>query len=78
MATHPEAGEEKGARPRRWRRVPRADLGPSPVDGFFKEAARRPSSTPSSGRCAKLVEETVPYASSSIKWGMPYYASAET
>jgi hypothetical protein len=52
--------------------APRADLG-APVDGFFKKP-RAGELNAVLGALRKLVEETVPDASSSIKWGMPFYS----
>ena len=49
---------------------PRKDLG-KPIDGFF---ARQPAKLrPILEALRKLVEDTVPDATASIKWGMPFY-----
>ena len=48
----------------------RADLG-APVDGFF--AKQPPILRPILDELRKLVDEVAPDASSSIKWGMPFY-----
>ena len=49
---------------------PRADLG-APVDGFF---ARQPAHLRAIlDELRKLVEEAAPEATSSLKWGMPFY-----
>jgi hypothetical protein len=49
---------------------PRADLG-KPIDGFF---AKQPATLrPILEALRKLVEEAAPDATSSIKWGMPFY-----
>lgn len=48
----------------------RKDLG-APVDGFF---ARQPAHLePITDALRKLVAEAAPRATSSIKWGMPFY-----
>lgn len=49
---------------------PRADLG-APVDGFFKKHA--PHLRAILDELRKLVDEAAPDASSSLKWGMPFY-----
>jgi len=49
---------------------PRADLG-APVDGFF--ARQPPHLRPILDELRALVDEAAPEASSSIKWGMPFY-----
>jgi hypothetical protein len=49
---------------------PRADLG-APVDGFF---TRQPAHIrPILEALREMVEDAAPEASSSIKWGMPFY-----
>lgn len=48
----------------------RADLG-APIDGFF--AKQQPHLRPILEELRKLVEEAAPDATSSIKWGMPFY-----
>jgi hypothetical protein len=49
---------------------PRADLG-APIDGFF---ARQPAQLrPILEALREMVEDAAPEASSSIKWGMPFY-----
>jgi hypothetical protein len=49
---------------------PRADLG-APVDGFF---ARQPVALrPILDELRRLVEAAAPEATSSLKWGMPFY-----
>jgi hypothetical protein len=57
------------------RRVePRADLG-APVDGFF---AKQPLHLrPILDELRGLVEAAAPGASSSLKWGMPFYTLAD-
>lgn len=49
---------------------PRADLG-APVDGFF--ARQPPHVRPILDELRRLVEAAAPGASSSLKWGMPFY-----
>jgi hypothetical protein len=49
---------------------PRADLG-APVDGFF--ARQPPRLRPILEQLRAMVGEAAPEASSSIKWGMPFY-----
>jgi hypothetical protein len=49
----------------------RADLG-APVDGFF--AKQPPQLRPILDQLRQMVEEVAPDASSSIKWGMPFFA----
>ena len=49
---------------------PRADYG-APVDGFF--AKQPPALAPILEALRKLVNEAAPDASSSLKWGMPFY-----
>ena len=49
---------------------PRADFG-KPIDGFF--AKQPPQLRAILEELRKLVEEAAPEASSSIKWGMPFY-----
>lgn len=49
---------------------PRSDLG-APVDGFY---ARQPASlAPILEELRALVHEAAPEATSSLKWGMPFY-----
>lgn len=48
----------------------RADFG-APIDGFF--AKQEPHLRPILEELRRLVEETAPDATSSIKWGMPFY-----
>jgi hypothetical protein len=50
--------------------APRADLG-APVDGFF--ARQPPALRAILEELRKLIEATAPAATSSIKWGMPFY-----
>jgi hypothetical protein len=50
---------------------PRADLG-KPIDGFF--AKQPPQLRPILERLRTLVEQGAPDATSSIKWGMPFYS----
>jgi hypothetical protein len=52
------------------RMAPRADLG-APIDGFF--ARQAPALRPILEQLRALVEEAAPKASSSLKWGMPFY-----
>lgn len=50
--------------------APRKDLG-APIDGFF---AKQPAATkPIALALRALVEEVIPNATSSLKWGMPFY-----
>ena len=49
---------------------PRADLG-APVDGFF--AKQPPQLRAILDELRKLVDEAAPDATSSLKWGMPFY-----
>lgn len=50
---------------------PRADFG-APVDGFF---AKQPAHLrPIVDGLRRLVEEVVPNAEASLKWGMPFYS----
>jgi hypothetical protein len=60
----------KPARPARPMAKKRADLG-APVDGFF--AKQPPHLRPILDALRGLVDEAAPDASSSIKWGMPFY-----
>lgn len=53
----------------------RADLG-APIDGFF--ARQPPHLRPILEALRELVEETVPDAIASIKWGMPFYTLGRT
>jgi hypothetical protein len=57
------------AAPQRW--GTRADLG-APIDGFF--AKQQPQLRPILEELRRLVEEAAPDATSSIKWGMPFYS----
>jgi hypothetical protein len=54
--------------------APRADLG-QPVDGFFKK--QPPHLRPITDALRTLVAEAAPDATSSIKWGMPFYEVGE-
>lgn len=54
---------------------PRADFG-APIDAFF--AKQGPTTRPILEALRKLVEETVPAAQSSLKWGMPFYTLGGT
>jgi hypothetical protein len=54
--------------------APRADFG-QPVDGFFKK--QPPHLRPITDALRALVTEAAPDATSSIKWGMPFYAVGE-
>jgi hypothetical protein len=49
---------------------PRADFG-SPIDGFF--AKQQPELRPILVELRRMVEKTAPEATSSIKWGMPFF-----
>jgi len=49
----------------------RADLG-APIDGFF--AKQPPQLRPIVDALRAMVEKTAPDATSSLKWGMPFYA----
>ena len=49
---------------------PRADLG-APIESFF--AKQGLATRPILEALRELVEETVPAAKSSLKWGMPFY-----
>ncbi len=60
---------KRGASPKK--PAPRADLG-APVDGFF--AKQPPHLRPILDELRGLVQEAAPDATSSIKWGMPFYA----
>jgi hypothetical protein len=51
--------------------APRADYG-RPIDGFFEK--QPPTMRPILERLRALVEEVVPDADSSLKWGMPFYS----
>ena len=55
--------------------TPRGDFG-APIDGFFAKQA--PHLRPILDELRKLVEEAVPEAESSIKWGMPFYTLGGT
>jgi len=48
----------------------RSDLG-APIDGFFTK--QPPHLRPILEALRKLIDEVVPQAESSIKWGMPFY-----
>jgi len=50
--------------------APRSDLG-APVDGFF--ARQPPHLKPILDELRRMVGRAAPDASSSIKWGMPFY-----
>jgi len=50
---------------------PRADLG-APIDGFF--AKQPPALRPVLDELRKLIEQAAPDATSSIKWGMPFFS----
>jgi hypothetical protein len=50
--------------------APRADLG-APIEGFF--AKQPPHLRQLLEELRRLVEEVVPGAAASIKWGMPFY-----
>jgi hypothetical protein len=54
--------------------APLADLG-QPVDGFFKK--QPPHLRPITDALRTLVAEAAPDATSSIKWGMPFYEVGE-
>ena len=54
---------------------PRADLG-APVDGFF--ARQPPHLRPILDELRKMVEAAAPEATSSLKWGMPFYSVGKT
>ncbi len=49
---------------------PRADLG-APVDGFF--AKQPPQLRPILDALRTMIEAAAPRATSSLKWGMPFY-----
>ncbi len=51
--------------------APRADYG-APIDGFFAKQPRVMRGTLAALRA--LIEQAAPDATSSIKWGMPFYA----
>ncbi len=53
----------------------RADFG-APIDGFFAKQA--PNLRPILEALRKIVEEGVPDATASIKWGMPNYSIGRT
>ncbi|HVU03630.1 MAG TPA: DUF1801 domain-containing protein [Polyangiaceae bacterium] len=57
------------------RPAPRADFG-APVDGFF--ARQPPALRPITDRLRQMVKRAAPAATSTIKWGMPFYAIGET
>lgn len=50
--------------------APRKDLG-APIDGFF--AKQPPAMKPIGLALRSLIEAAAPTATSSIKWGMPFY-----
>jgi hypothetical protein len=55
--------------------APRADYG-KPIDGFF---ARQPAALRAIlEELRALIEEAAPDASSSLKWGMPFYTMGDT
>jgi hypothetical protein len=66
----PAAAKKKPATPMAKKFGTRADLG-APVDGFF--AKQPPALRPITLALRALIEDTVPGAVSSIKWGMPFY-----
>jgi hypothetical protein len=68
--TPARGGMKSGAAPVK-RHGPRADLG-APVDGFF--AKQPPPLRPIVEKLRTLVEKNAPGATSSLKWGMPFYA----
>src|SRR6185369_4266717 len=78
----PKAKTQPGARTKKSRAAPppkkpapRADLG-APVSGFF---ARQPAHLrPILDELRALVDEAAPDASSSIKWGMPFYTIGDS
>jgi hypothetical protein len=49
---------------------PRADYG-APVEGFF--ARQQPALRPLLLQLRRMVEEAAPEATSSLKWGMPFF-----
>jgi hypothetical protein len=69
-ATKPSASAGAKSRPPAKKMAPRSDLG-APVDGFF--AKQPPPLRPILDRLRLLVEQAAPAATSSIKWGMPFY-----
>jgi hypothetical protein len=72
VARKPAAAKKAGAatQPAAKKPAPRADFG-APIDGFF---AKQPAQLrPILEALRGLVEEVVPEAESSIKWGMPFY-----
>ena len=68
----PKATSSKTAKPpaNAKKMGPRADLG-APIDGFF--ARQQPQLRPILDELRKLVERAAPEASSSLKWGMPFF-----
>jgi hypothetical protein len=55
--------------------APRADLG-QPIDGFF---AKQPASLRAIlEELRRMVEKAAPEATSSLKWGMPFFAIGDT
>jgi hypothetical protein len=54
---------------------PRADLG-APIDGFF--AKQPPHLRPVLEELRKMIEQAIPDADSSIKWGMPFFTIGGT
>lgn len=69
-----KAAPPKKAAPAPAKMAPRADFG-LPVDGFFRK--QPPHIRPITDALRALVEEAAPDASSSIKWGMPFYSIGE-
>jgi hypothetical protein len=63
---------KKAAAPKRPppRMAPRADLG-APIDGFF--AKQPPALRPILDELRAMVEQAAPQATSSLKWGMPFF-----
>ena len=67
----PKRAAKRASKPAPKRYSSRSDLG-APVDGFF--ARQPPALRPVLDELRALVEEAAPEASSSIKWGMPFYS----
>jgi hypothetical protein len=65
-ATGDKAATKKAPR----RKGARADLG-APIEGFF--AKQPPQLRAILDKLRKLIDEVVPEADASIKWGMPFY-----
>jgi hypothetical protein len=61
---------KKKKAPAKKRPAARADLG-APIDGYF--AKQPPALRAILEQLRKLVDEVVPEADASIKWGMPFY-----